>query len=509
MDEESSRAVRPGEWTPAEKINYNYWIGALVLTLGIRLYLFSNYYTINNDGVVYIETARRFWEGHWLEGLASFYPPLFPLMIAVAFPVTGDWELAGQFWPFILSILALFPLYGLLKPIYGERIAQAALFFYALNPYLARLSLHVRSEMPYIFFLLLALCYLRKTMDQKGVMAPFLAGISSGLAYLARSEALGILVVGASFLLYRKWLGSRLADGSRQLTFLAAGFLIFAAPYVGYLRWDTGRWMVSRKLASSISQGLLAHDPTWKHGLAKEPDRLSAGRLVADNFPAYSKKVFVDFFRSAGAYLEALHYSYLLFFAVGSVLFFRGRFWEKGDFVLAVFVVFYLVGFSLLYVTRRYTVPLVPMSLGWVAAGFLAVNEYFHNRSQRTGYLFMGIFLVLLVVGTMPKTLTAIGREKLYMREAGVYLKDKPGSPAIFTSEGRVAFYAQGANRVLTGEPKEILGASAREGDYLVLDRKTFEPTKTSLGLKGWVLEREFLNQDGEGLLILRLEKGL
>ncbi|MBI1894442.1 MAG: glycosyltransferase family 39 protein, partial [Candidatus Rokubacteria bacterium] len=68
------------------------------------------------------------------------------MMAALAYAVVGDWELAGQLWPLALSLLTLFPLYGLLWRIHGPRTAKLALFFYALSPYVARLSLEVRTE---------------------------------------------------------------------------------------------------------------------------------------------------------------------------------------------------------------------------------------------------------------------------------------------------------------------------------------------------------------------------
>jgi len=66
----------------------NIFVAAVTLTLVVRAYLFWNYYTINNDGILYIEAARHFWNGNWFGGLESFHPPLFPLMIALAFPMT-------------------------------------------------------------------------------------------------------------------------------------------------------------------------------------------------------------------------------------------------------------------------------------------------------------------------------------------------------------------------------------------------------------------------------------
>jgi hypothetical protein len=37
-----------------------YLTGTLILTLAVRFYLFKNYYTINNDGILYIHSIRLY-----------------------------------------------------------------------------------------------------------------------------------------------------------------------------------------------------------------------------------------------------------------------------------------------------------------------------------------------------------------------------------------------------------------------------------------------------------------
>lgn len=506
MDQQNLAGERSGR--PAfveEKADSLYWLGALVLTLAVRLYLFFNYYTINNDGVLYIEAARNFLEGRWSDGLASFYPPLFPLMIAGAYPLVHDWELAGQIWPFILGVLTLFPLFGLFRRVYGFRVAHAALFLYAVSPYLARLSLEVRTEIPYVFFAVLALYFLQRGLDSGSLLSFFFTGICSALAYLVRPEGIGLIMVGVLFLLYRGWIVRRLEKSGLKAAVLALGFVMFSAPYVLYLRWDTGTWMVSRKTGLILSMALARHAADSERVTMKDSDQVSIVRFIVSRPLTYFKKVFIDSFRSLGFYFEALHYSYLPFLFIGWYFFFRQRFWEKGDFLLMGLVFFYLAVFSLLYVTRRYGIPLAAVSLGWVGAGYLAVEEYFCGRWRRRGYLLTGLVLILFAVGTLPKTLQAIGWDKFYLREAGVYLKEKDGNPTILTTNGRVAFYAAGKNRVRIVDPKDLGVSLARqEGDFLAMDEKTQKKLDESLEQSGWLLEREFSSGGKEGLFVFR-----
>jgi len=486
----------------------NLLVAAVTLTLAVRAYLFWNYYTINNDGVLYIEAARHFWNRNWFGGLESFHPPLFPLMIAVAFPMTGEWELAGQFWPLILGVLIIVPLFSLLQRFYGQKVALIALFFYSVSPNLTRLSIHARSEIPYIFFLVLALYFLQSAIDRERQFPLFIAGITSALAYLVRPEGVGLAIVGACYLLYHGWKQGVLKRGCLQLGIFFCGFVLFSAPYGLYLKWDTGNWIISRKAANVLSTALSDYDPSVKQISQKDSDKTSAIGLIASRPTLYLKKVFIDAFRSLIVYFEALHYSYLPFLLLGFFFCLRRRFWERDDFLFFALITFYLAAFAVLYVNRRFAVPLVPLSLGWIGAGYLAFHDFAWKKWRRKGSVITGVVVSLFLGATLPWTLKAIGRDKFYLREAGTYLKGISGNPRILTTNGRVAFYAKGQNHVIGGLDDGADLSSTRGQDYLALDEKVFHKVKSSLMTQGWHPDREFSEGGKETLFILRQGRG-
>jgi len=287
-------------------------------------------------------------------GLDSFYPPLFPLMIAGAFPITGEWELAGQFWPLTLGVLVMLPLYGLLRRLYGPKAALVALFCYAVSPNLARLSIHVRSEIPYIFFLVLALYLLQRAMDRGTPLFFILLGITSALAYLVRPEGIGLFLVGTFYLLHRGWKQGVFKSSWLPLGTLIMGFVLFSAPFVLYLKWDTGNWVLSRKAVNILFVALADYDPSIEPVKSGYADHTSTVGLIASRPVLYLKKVFIDAFRSLLVFFEALHYSYLPFLILGCFFCLRGRFWERDDFLLFAMIAFYLAAFALFYVNRRY-----------------------------------------------------------------------------------------------------------------------------------------------------------
>ena len=512
MDQKGNQLERSGR--PAisdKKIDALFWTGALILTLGVRFYLFGHYYGINNDGLSYIKTARHFWQGQWASGLASFFPPLFPLMTASIYPLTGDWELAGQFWTLALGVLVLFPLFGLLRRIYGSRVARVALFFYAVSPHVARLSLEVRTESPYIFFVVSALYLFQRGVDTGSRLPFFLGGITSALAYLLRPEGIGLVIVGASFLFFRGWMSDRLKQSLLQSALLVFGFALFSSPYILYLKWDTGTWSISRKTGALFLAGMAKHDAdaAAEVGLKRRSGRISILDEISARPLAYAKKVFVDTLRALGFYFKALHFSYLPFLFIAWLVYFHDRFWEKPDFLLMAFVSFYLAALPLLVVTLRYSVPLAVVSLGWIGVGYLAVEEYVFRRWEKKGPLVIGLLLFIFFVGTLPKTLQSVGWERSYLREAGLYLKGKPGYSTVFTTSGHVAFYAEGKHRVFLPKSRvgDSLSLSAGEGDYLALDGESFGKLGATLDTfkdRGWLLEKTFSTEDKGRILVFR-----
>ena len=116
--------------------------------------------------------------------------------------------------------------------------------------------------------------------------------------------------------------------------------------------------------------------------------------------------------------------------------------------------------------------------------------------------------MVSLFLGvTLPWTLKAIGRDKFYLREAGNYLKRIPGNPRILTTNGRVAFYAQGQNSVLVNgldDGEDLLFTQRR--DFLAVDGTVFHRVKSSLMMQGWRLDREFSRGGRDRLFVLRRE---
>lgn len=494
-------------------------IGAVLLAVAVRLYLFWQYDLISSDGVHYIAAARDFFSSRVRDGLSSVYPPAYPLLVAALYPLTGDWELSGRVISFLGGVLLIIPLYVLFKAVYGERAALLACFLAALSPYLARYSVHVRTESFFLFLSTLALALFHRGVVSVSLSRFFYGGLVAGFAYLVRPEAVGFLAIVPVTLALRSWVKGHHALRS-YLGAVAAmflGFSLFSLPYIVYLSLDSGQGItITRKLGVTLWVGLQESGllDAQELGQIRDPESLTLFRFAAEYPFLFGKKLGLDLVTSLAAFTEALHYSYMPFLLLG-LYSLRKKFWQREDLLLFAFFLFYLVGFALIYPNRRYLVQIVPVSLGWTALGAISCWELLKSRLSPRAFAGAGILLLAAFLGgTLPKTLKPIGREKSNVREAGAYLRQLRGSGrlTLLVYDARVAFYADSpwVNLGDLGE-EELLGYLRRgEGDYLVVEAGMWKERYPLIARDperyGLLPERE-LEGEKEAILIYRVGK--
>jgi 4-amino-4-deoxy-L-arabinose transferase-like glycosyltransferase len=506
MDPELGTQTRKGR-------TYALLASAILLAAAVRLYLFWQYHCISSDGLGYINAAQGFLAGRIAEGLTSFYPPAYPVLIASLYPLVDDWEAAGQLGSILAGVLVLLPLYVLCRRIYGEDLALIACFLAASAPFLARYSVHVRSESLFIFFTTLALVLFHRGIERALWDRFFYGGLIAGVAYLVRPEAIGFLAIIPAMLGIRCWVKKDrgVLWVLAACLLLLAGFFLLALPYIHYLSLETGQWgTLSRKAGPTLGVSLKESGLLDAEG--EENLRSLTFIGIITNYPlTYMKKVAMDLVLSGATYLEALHYSYVPFVLTGLFALVRQRFWERKDFLLLVFVVFYVVGFALIYVNLRYAVQLVPASLGWTAGGLLwCWNSFKQSLSPWTFRMTMTVGGTVFIIAALAKTLSPIAPEKAHIREAGRYLGSLKGSSdlKLLVFDDRIAFYAGAKPVFLADMQEQSVIKYLKEGgiDYLATEVKPWQERYPTIArdprLHGLILEKEF-RAPGKGRLLI------
>jgi 4-amino-4-deoxy-L-arabinose transferase-like glycosyltransferase len=259
------------------------FLAALVLlAAAARLVAASQQRVVWGDEPFYLWIGRSLLDGQGYQffGISGVhFAPLYPILAALAaklaalFGAQGTHALmAGSNALHVLfGALLVIPTWGIGRRLAGEAAGLAAAAVVALYPALVvgPLLWGTMSEPTYLLFVALAWWALVVVAQEGGRRAWLLAGVSLALAYVTRTEALVLLMVGlAAAVLIRALLpvdaaASRLRGLRRDVINAALALMVFAvgiSPYVLAMRVETGHWQIADESgAAYVSARSLAY----------------------------------------------------------------------------------------------------------------------------------------------------------------------------------------------------------------------------------------------------------
>jgi 4-amino-4-deoxy-L-arabinose transferase-like glycosyltransferase len=234
-------------------------VALLALAAGIRWLRWERTEAIFNDGPRFLAMAERMAADDWSSALGHDYHPLYPFLTAMASFVVGEMETAAVLVSVIGGVIAVGCIYGLARDTFEWPVAPIAGLLLAVHPRAVDFTSDVQSEGVYLAAFLAALWLgWRACRDRAPALAAW-AGALSGLAYLARPEGIGAILVAASlavwFVVRRRW---TLPQGLGWAAAAFAGMVLVMGPYLGLLRVQGGTWSLTRKKSVSVVAGLPA-----------------------------------------------------------------------------------------------------------------------------------------------------------------------------------------------------------------------------------------------------------
>jgi predicted membrane-bound mannosyltransferase len=126
-------------------------IAVAAIALAIRVLVAEFLPVIPPDGVVYVAVAKQFQAtGSPFDPL---FHPLYPILIALAQPFIGDWEMSGRLVSAFFGALVILPAFALTRGIVGRQAALLSCVFIAVHPRLVQNSASVLCEATYTFLL--------------------------------------------------------------------------------------------------------------------------------------------------------------------------------------------------------------------------------------------------------------------------------------------------------------------------------------------------------------------
>jgi 4-amino-4-deoxy-L-arabinose transferase-like glycosyltransferase len=466
------------------------------------------------DGYYYGLLGRNLIRGNFAEGLSAYWSPLYPLLVGVASLFFEDLKFAAAFVSVVAGTLTVAVVYLLAREFYGRGAAAVAGALAAVYPPLVLYSAVFLTEATYTL------------LFTGGILAGWLAlrrasrrwhlftGLAFGACYLVKPEAFAFvglaLAAGVAAGFVRRELKRRRTWVN--LALVVAGFVLLSAPYLLYLRGQTGRWTLSAKTDMHLygavniyalapdGEGTLA-DRLWVGGRAggQAPDGQTAGARPAGqttaqgyaNRPAGGAQLLErlpgNLRKEAATLLQVVPLA-LLLVALGGML---APPWSKEraakELYLSSFVVATLVGYALTTVVTesRLLVPVLPVLVLWWSRAVSVAEGWLPKRAgaRGRGWVLRAALAALLAVPLVWLTVGALTRGPRSGQgraEVGRWLKENSApSPLIVAAGPWAAFYADGRHLFLPLEsyPKVVEYARRKRVDYVVIEEDTMNPS--------------------------------
>lgn len=395
------------------------------------------------------------------------YTPLIPILLGPFGLLFSNPEWAGEIWYVACGALLPLPVFALARRIENEPVGLAAATLTAAFPLLTISPLHwgTFSEPPFLLLLFSGLDRLHATLRTFRRRDAALAGIALALAYLARPEGVLYAVVACAIL----GLAVLRARGTarRQAFAVAASFalawLVVAAPYLAYLRIESGRFMLTGKsgLTLELFDGVIGKDPAAYDRAIARLD--SQGRELLWYSPErFQIPGFLDRFRqdplamtrrvvaNVSSLLEGLFSRWIALVPV-ALLALAGGVWllrrrhQLLDHAYLAAMALPPLGFVAIFIQVRFFAPLVPIVLLWAAVVLVALGE---SAEARFGARMRHLPLLAATLGVLalsPALLAKGARGFDFGHKAmGLWLRDHtPAGTVVMSRDLAVCVYAE------------------------------------------------------------------
>ena len=498
-------------------------LSAAGLLLVLRLVAWHNTALISRDSVIYITLAKDWASGNYLKALAHPYRPFYSFLIALfSKGFATSLEPTAVAISIIASVLTLPALEILFRNVKDKRIFFLGITFFCVSPYLTRYAADILTEPAYLFCISWSAAFLFLAAGKSEPVFFFLAGIFAGLAYLTRPEGLIVGISGGAWLLaYHKSVALKKLASS--LLLLSAGTLLMASPYLLYLHWSSGQWLLTRKKrVETLIQEVTEKKRYTSPNHFKQAKKLFLSKKISHKRAEFLKNRRLWQNQQADKIRQDLgepkvskvapgtplwRWGLTLAISLGVILigFLKGMFlpigiwvffrflalkqypWNRSDTFILFFTLLYWLILGLLltgygYVSRRHYAAVVMFWSIWAATGFVYACHYFSKlfKNPRLTPKYVGMVLLIpilslsVIKGTKPFRIGKIGR-KIVGR--WILTRKGKGYPCkILTSMTRIGYYAGCRTIYLpTVKEKDVNALRRHEIGFIVLSKREAE----------------------------------
>lgn len=428
------------------------------------------------DGLKFLRVARDFHHQPWADVVrASDQHPLYPAAVACLQPVLQvpmgsgpeSWRLSAQLVSVLAMLAMVLAIYRLARTWFGERAANLSALFAVILPFPALIGHDTLADSLSLALVGWALvageCALRRATPTASIAC----GTLAGLGFLARPEAVLVLVAVVAALLWKclRDEAARRPPASEALRFWWPRFtpiLLMFACCGGFMAgYAIVKGELTEKLAIRLAGGMGPAAPAQRIAPAPSADWFDPGWDFSPKEDLQRQLRATWWVASvivANRWLEAMSYLLAPLAILGGFAAARAKsnavFHGCSDSSLiiarrltcCVVVVWWLVLARHLglmgYLSDRHVLTLVLISLPWAGAGAIALNQMIarHSNPHRAARLHAAFVLTIVVCGVLAQ-IKSDHPSRWGHRAAGDWLRAiaQPGE-AVLDTRGWAAF---------------------------------------------------------------------
>ncbi|PKN51128.1 MAG: hypothetical protein CVU55_13420 [Deltaproteobacteria bacterium HGW-Deltaproteobacteria-13] len=398
----------------------------LILVLSaflIRFFAFTNTLMINNDGPVYIHQARALWHGlgQAINTCSMDYPTLYTILIAAAYPVTGDWVYGAMAVNLIFGTLMIIPLYLFLRRFLDEKTNFLTTFIFVMLPLFVIQSVNIIRDPSYWFFSILGLYFLVYDDKSKTPFVLILSSLSFLVATATRVEGI-IFIMGGCIYTLMVFKGRRL---KAIALFLAPVILAIACFVVVQLirHPENFYWYRFQEIPLAIINAFKQYqniETIMTSFISHAPPGGVREFMINSRTLIWFIAMGVIFLSA----LEALFYFFFLLLLSG-LAGLRDR--MRKDSRIFPLIMIAVISLIVLYCyclstwsmeNRRLAMVILPLT---VIIGFGVENliRWLHNKFGLSNFTSIVLLCILVLILTLPKNLRTQEADKLVYKDIG------------------------------------------------------------------------------------------
>jgi 4-amino-4-deoxy-L-arabinose transferase-like glycosyltransferase len=379
----------------------------VAVTLVIGIYFISTTVLIAKDSVLYIEIAKKIFEGLISTVDNTVQAPGYPVLIYLMHKATGlfcdaqslqGWIVSAQVVSLLSKLIATIVLYFIGNYFMGPRLSFWGVLILSLLPDSVDYGSDALNDWPNIMFLALGFGLLLLGVQYHKSWIYGCSGIVAGLGYLTRPECGQLILYGSAWLVFnliRPQNRLKRSKAAVALVLLLAAFAVIAVPYALFKGYIFPEQQIL-KIPAWLSLSSIKIDST----LNMNPDL--AGLL--------SEKI-TGSLALMSSICEILMYYFIPALLIGSHSYFRKQ--SKGAeqaFFAAAFIIVNVAMIGLwqqLYngpLSKRYALPLVAFTVFYIPIGLNIIACWLSSRNTSTNKVDVETniqrwFFILMAVG--------------------------------------------------------------------------------------------------------------